>query len=187
MLRRRRILTILVLFMLGAAWLAFSLANTTRQMQTGFGGGSTVELEGKKRTPLTLTVSPGRMTAPPPVDVDETPTATSNINRENFRRLVSERPVALGFYLSFVLPLVLLFGLAWLLSRARSVRGYDEVNYGIFKGAMPLEMITASYRHIIITTRQIDASPFGKDQRDYIPASTRLPEATLAWQDNEAI
>ncbi|MDX1610722.1 MAG: hypothetical protein R3185_00020 [Candidatus Thermoplasmatota archaeon] len=50
-----------------------------------------------------------------------------------------------------------------------------EVNYGIYKGAMPLEMITSSHSHMVLTGRKVEHNPFGKERSDYMREATADP------------
>ena len=165
-IRRRRIFAILAFLLLATAWLTWSIANTTRTFETGFGGQSgTVDVAIKGRKPITLEVSPGRLTATPEAIQDDSPQLPS-FGGNN--RLFAEKPINFSFFLSFLLPVLILAGLAYIFGRRRT-RGIEEVNYGIYKGAMPLEMISASYRHLVITNRQAQGPLFGKDRADYVP------------------
>lgn len=47
-------------------------------------------------------------------------------------------------------------------------RTSNVVNYGIFKGPMPLEMVTASHATLVQTGREVERNPFGKARGDYL-------------------
>jgi hypothetical protein len=41
-------------------------------------------------------------------------------------------------------------------------------NYGVFKGPLPLEMVTASHASMVRTGREVERNPFGKARGDYL-------------------
>lgn len=65
-------------------------------------------------------------------------------------------------------PFALLATILWLGFRRRAAPE-DEVNFGVYKGAMPLELITASHAHLVLTPHRAKASLFGKSREDYVP------------------
>lgn len=178
---RRRIFAVLAFLLLAGGWLVFTAMNTTKTTTTGFADGTSgaIDLTQNDRKPLTLTLQVGRLnTAPGVVDAPSTGTDTSAPEqRDNTGPYFAQTPINIRFYLTYLIPLVMVLGLALILGRRR-VHGMEEVNFGIYKGSMPLEMISASYKHLVVTNRRAALPLFGKGRLDYVPR--HVAEATDA-------
>lgn len=80
---------------------------------------------------------------------------------------VPDRPEGVPFMgLLLLIGPFLLAVLAW---RYLSLQGAStEVNYGIYKGSMPLELVTATHAPQVQTGQEVPANPFGKARGDYL-------------------
>lgn len=176
---RRRLVTLLAVVVVALAWIGLSQfgGETTTTVDTFRGDGGSVTLQapdkgGRPKPDATVTLTPGNLTAapsairatgrqevPPPDPGGPAPGAEPI----NFRLLA----VQWGIPLALVLVGYLLAG----------IRGGSdhEVNYGIYKGAMPMETISARYSHLVETTRATYQDPFGKRREDYLPEDVAGP------------
>lgn len=179
-LRRRRILALLVASGLAMLWL-FSFQSTTVTQTDVFVNGqraNRVEIEApeppKKDGPVTVAIEPGKVTR---ATADGTG-AQESVTRSNAPSFSRAPAIPFGDYALMYGPFALLGLMVWLLGFRRSPR--HEVNYGIYKGAMPLEMITASASRQVLTTRAAQGSLFGKRRQDHLPRqalrTTRVPQ-----------
>ncbi|HVL47500.1 MAG TPA: hypothetical protein VM889_02990 [Candidatus Thermoplasmatota archaeon] len=173
-IRRRRNLALAMFLVYIVGYTVFILLTTTANLSVGDGSGGSVELDlsgrnvEERQKPVTVRVGPGRITladfggeaattpptAPPPPGVEAI----------NWR----------GELMAYGPPIALL----WLLLAAiRSKDKNGEVNYGVYKGAMPYEMITAEAKGHVFTTRLAKGSLFGRTRSDHLPAQLlREPE-----------
>lgn len=169
-LRRRRALALLIALGLAMLWF-FSFESTTSTRQDIFVNGqkqSSIEIDfgdttPKKDGPVTVALSPGRVTRATAGEAgDEAP-----VSAQAAPAFDRGSPIPFSNYLILYGPYVLIGGALWLLAK----RGgkHHEVNYGIYKGAMPLEMITASASRHVRTTRHAKQSLFGKREQDHLP------------------
>lgn len=180
-LRRRRALGIVAL--LGASLLAMAMMQTTTTSSfdisvNGQSGGNGISLdipdEQPRNGPVTVSLTPGRVTRA------ETGSAapTSTVQRNEVPGFSRAPAYNFAGLILLAAPWALIAGAAWLLGRRRGK--HDEVNYGIYKGAMPLELITASASRQVFTRKHARASLFGRRRMDHLPgeviASERLRE-----------
>lgn len=168
-LRRRRILAILIALGLAGIW-AFMFETTTTTQQDIFVNGKrqgsieidTPEQEGNNG-PVTVPISPGRVTradsgsAP---QAQDTPKTTAPV----YERAAPHNYTA---YVIIYGPFVLLAAALYFLAKKRGK--HDEVNYGIYKGALPLELLSASMANQVYTTKKAHTGLFGKRRADYLP------------------
>ena len=177
MLWRRRILAVVVFLLLAIALLAaLALTATDQVVETRISlSGSesdTVEVETPgeeafRTKPLTVAVSPGGVTL---VGNDVNNVDADRLSRAsvNYPYIRGEKPMN---FLGLMFPwgfLLLLGHLVWSAGKG-ATNPSSEVNFGIYKGAMPLEMITAEYSHLVRTQRLASGSLFGKDREDHVP------------------
>jgi hypothetical protein len=133
------------------------------------GNGSTVEInlptDKPRAKPTTLSVAPGRTAVldkpiqpevRPPSDAAPPVLRATGLNwvalLQNFGP-----PFGVALYL-------------WRAGRKRLVGSLEQVNLGVYKGAMPLEMITAQHKKYIFTRREAMAHLFGKAAADFSAA-----------------
>jgi len=172
LLRRRNRLVWLALG-LGVLIMGAMLLNSIHQatdITVHNGDGSSVKIqipETPRPKPTTLTISPGKTTVlqqpiQPEVKPNNPPGDDSNgLQGLNWASLLS----------SLVPPFVLVVAAARY-AKKRVAGPLEMVNLGVYKGAMPLEMLTATHRTAIYTPRMAYASVFGKARDDYIPTVT---------------
>lgn len=169
LLWRKRIVLALILGIVFLFWaLSLGVTTDTQEQLTVYGGdGDSVTIERPEdsdtQPAATVTLRPGETAR---LDEDLT---LSEGDREPGGQggQIPEQPPGIPF-----LGLLLLIGpfiLAYLLWRHLGNQGAStEVNYGVYKGAMPLEMITSSHSNLVLTGRQVDQNPFGKERTDYL-------------------
>ena len=169
LLWRKRILLAAILGVVFLIWvLSLSIQTETEEQLTVFGGdGSSVTVSRPEDTSVEptarVTLRPGETAR-----LDEDLTLTDGETQPGDQGVqLPDRPAGIPF-----LGLLLLLGpfiLAVLLWRYLANRGTStEVNYGIYKGAMPFETIVASHKHLVLTGRRVDINPFGREQSDYL-------------------
>lgn len=171
-LRRRRLLALLLVAGLVLVWLTLFDTTTTKELQLQVNGreGSSISIdtsdadEKKKDGPVTVGLSPGRVTR---ADTAGPAVQGPQVSRANVPTFDRASPYNWGYYLLSYGPWVLIGLAAWFLAKRKPK---DEVNYGIYKGAMPLEMITAAAAEKVLTTRMAEGSVFGKGRSCYLPA-----------------
>jgi hypothetical protein len=120
--------------------------------------------EEKKDGPVTVSISAGRVTR---ADTGGS-TGDSTVSRPNQATLTRAVPYNWLGYMIIYGPWVLLAAGVHFLGKRRGKN--DEVNFGIYKGAMPLEMHTVSASKHVITTRK------AKRRSDYLPAEVLAVE-----------
>ena len=174
-IRRRLILTILaILALLLLAYLAFLYSTSTQKTtqicqngvcQNGAGGGISLQAPdaAQKKDHVTVGLSPGAVTR---VDTGSDPGApgTARALLPTFDR---GTPYDWTAYLVAYGPYLLILLAAWFLTKKRGK--YDEINFGVYKGAMPLESITASHEKVVFTRKFARRSVFGKGRSDHLP------------------
>jgi hypothetical protein len=168
-LRRRRILGILLLLGVGALLLLLLDTTTTSQLDISVNGrsgnGISLDLpdEQPRDGPVTVSLSPGKVTRAEAGSAAPESTVTRS-NAPSFQRAPA---YDFGNLALLALPWVLLGLAVWFLAARRG--RHDEVNYGIYKGSMPLEMITASASRQVFTRRHARHSLFGRRRADHLP------------------
>lgn len=170
-LRRRRLLSLLVAIGLAGLWLLMIQLSTVeeRSLEITDSSGNKIEIDvsdserPREDGPLTISLSPGRVTR---AETGGTAAADSSVTRFAAPTFERASPISWGGYALMYGPFVLLGLALWLLGKRRPKA---EVNYGIYKGAMPLEMMTASAARHVFTTREARRSLFGKRRGDYLP------------------
>jgi hypothetical protein len=125
-----------------------------------------VEIEQHEQKPITVTVTPGRMTDSSFVDASAQavePIEPPRTRVEQGNAIVE----AVQPFLTILMPLAAAF---WVLSRiGTSAHGkLAELNLGVYKGAMPYELHAARAYKKVFTHRQVDAHVFGKDREDFL-------------------
>lgn len=183
-LRRKRIRGILLLLALLGFW-AWMFEETTTREQSIFVNGreaqSGIQIETPDETErqdhVTVSLSPGRVTR---AEAGSDGAPESTIQRSD-QPAASRAPPVPWFYYLYKMGPWLLVGLgAYLLTRRRGK--LDEVNYGVYKGSMPYEMITAAGQRAVFTRRAAHESVFGKRRGDHIPSDGRAELAVLEEQ-----
>jgi hypothetical protein len=172
-LRRRRILAAAVLALLAILIVAVTGAGTTSRtsiLSNGqeVGGGNDISIDlptdtKPKDGPVTVSLTPGRVSL---ADTSQSAPA-STITRADVPTFSGAPALNWNYYLVLYGPWVLLALAAFALAKRRGK--HDEVNYGVYKGSLPLEMISAHARHQVITSREAKTSVFGKRREDHLP------------------
>lgn len=136
----------------------------------------TVEIkahEKQERKPVTVAITPGRIVQADPPELSP----PSEVQRSPAPQ-ITPKVVAWGKLLKNFGPLLLIGSVLWFVGKGGR-RASDQVNFGIYKGAMPLEMHTASHRHLVVTGRHAERSIFGKDREDYVPREAYVPSQAV--------
>ncbi|MGH7320176.1 MAG: hypothetical protein ACRELA_11205 [Candidatus Rokuibacteriota bacterium] len=107
-----------------------------------------------------VTVRPGQTARTTPIEQTETGDQPTPTTAPPVRP-----PSDIPFFGLLILFAPMLLAL-WLFRRFAPPA--PEVNYGIYKGALPFEIITASHRHLVLTSRRVDENPFGRERADYL-------------------
>lgn len=183
-LRRRRVIAALLVLGLGVLWLAFSSGTVEPEISIVVNGqeqknGITLDLpdEEPRDGPVTVAIDPGRVTR-----AESTAQGpASSIQRSEAPTLSRAAPLNWNYYVLMFGPYLLLALALYLLAKRRGK--HDEINYGIYKGAMPLEMLTASAQTQVFTTRRAVQSIFGKRRSDYLPREVVLVERMPQEED----
>jgi len=184
-LRRRRLLAIIIALGLGGIW-AFMFETTTTTSTDIFVNGrrqGTIGIDapdpGPRRDgPVTVAVEPGRVTR---ADSGSAPAAAAETPRAQAPIFERAAPVPYEAYVIIYGPFVLLAAALYFLAKKRGK--HDEVNYGIYKGAMPLEMLSASMADQVFTTKMARDGLFGKRRADYLPAEVLRIERVAQEED----
>ncbi|MHB8604814.1 MAG: hypothetical protein ACYDCK_06115 [Thermoplasmatota archaeon] len=180
-LRRRRVIAAVVVLALALAWFVFLTSGTSRT--TGIfanGKEGTIELDvpaAQKDKPVTVAISPGKTAE---VLSDNTP-APSTTTRNGAAAPATATPVNWAAYAVQYGPYIALGTLLWAIWRRKPT---EEVNFGVYKGAMPLEIITASHAHLVLTTKPARASLFGKRRADFVASLETSADETTRRSDN---
>ncbi len=164
--RKRLILALLVgaLFAFWATNLGVTLDTEEQLDILGEDGDSvTIEREEREEPVASVTLTPGQ-TARLEEDLElgdpEPVTAPTGPQ-------IPERPPGIPF-----MGLLLLFGpfiaalAAWRYLKDDATG--TEANYGIYKGALPLELLTAQHAGLVRTGQEVEQNPFGKHRNDYL-------------------
>lgn len=175
-LRRRRFLALATVLGLALLWLMMFTSTTSNELSIQVNGKeqNRIELdipeEDPDDGPVSVEINPGRVTR-----AETTNTGTgSTIQRANVPAYDRAAPLNWSYYVLLYGPYVLIGLALYLLAQRRGK--HDEINYGIYKGSMPLEMISAAATQDIFTTREKRASIFGKRRGDYLPPEVRRVE-----------
>lgn len=178
-LRRRRAAIFALVFVGAILWLAFAPTPTNQNEIQVFangnrvGGGNGLQIEApEKEKPVTVAIQPGQIThaAAGSAPAGETVTRAAAVPVVPRATPVPYAAVAFKFG-----PFLLLAFALWALGRRKPTS--HMVNYGIYKGALPLELISASASKRVFTTRKAGTSIFGKSRSDYLPAEVeRVPQ-----------
>ncbi len=181
-LRRRRLLTFLILLGFAALWAFMFQATTTSEIDisTDRGGNSEIRLDvsgaqQQKNAALTISIDPGRVTRADTGAAEDGP----QITRAEVPTFNRGAPINWGAYAILYGP-YLLVALALLLVGKRKKH---EINYGIYKGSLPYEMLTATATRQIFTTREAHGSIFGKLRNDYLPPEVMTIERMPVEED----
>lgn len=170
-LRRRRILAAIFALGLCGLWLLMFTTTTTVQQDIFVDGNrvggsaiSITEPEKAKDGPITVALDPGRVTRAESGGPTAPGTQVAKTSAPTFTR---EAPIPYKGYIYMYGPIVLLVLAALLLAKKKGK--HDQVNYGIYKGAMPLELVSASMSSHIFTNRMAKSGLFGKRRVDHLP------------------
>lgn len=169
-LRRRRILSLLIALGLAGVW-AFMFDSTTVTQQDIFVNGrrqGTIEIEEpeapREDGPVTVAIQPGRVTRAESGDGPAEEGERSRTLAPSFERAP---PISYSYYAIIYGPFVLLGLALYFLAKKRGK--HDQVNFGIYKGAMPLELVSASMVDQVFTAKMAHVGLFGKRRADYLP------------------
>lgn len=172
--RRRLIMAILaILALLLLAYLLYQYSTTTQKefqiFQNGKQVGGSIQIDTPESAPrkdhVTVGVSAGQVTR---VDTGQDPD-TPGASRALLPTFDRAAPYNWTAYLVAYGPYLLVILAAYWLTKRRGK--YDEINFGVYKGAMPLEMITASHEKVVFTRSFAKSSVFGKRRSDHLPAT----------------
>lgn len=169
LLWRKRIILAVILGLLFLLWaLSLNVTTDTEEQLTVYGGdGSSVTVEqpddSSTQPAASLTLRPGETAR-----LDEDLTLEDDETQPGQRGGgIPDQPDGIPF-----LGLLLLIGpfiLALLLWRYLANQGAStEVNYGVYKGALPLELVTATHSNLVLTGKRVEHNPFGKGRTDYL-------------------
>lgn len=185
-LRRRRLLTLIIALGLAGLW-ALGFETTTSVTQEIFVNGrraNTIDIEvpdqqPQRDGPVTVAVEPGRVTR---AESGSGPAAQQPTTRASAPTFERAPAIPFSGYVLVYGPFALLALAALLLAKRRGKN--DEVNFGIYKGAMPLELVSASMADRVFTTRMTTRSIFGKRRADYL--TEEVLQVERVPQDGEA-
>ena len=169
---RKRILGALLLLVLLALVFSAFQVTTTRSLDI-FANGNKVNGPGgiqieeparvDKKDHVTVGIEPGKVT-----QVNSSSSiGSSTITRSSLPSFDRAAPFNWNTYLFLYGPYVLLGLAMWYFAKRRGK--HDEVNFGVYKGALPLELITASHQGEVFTKSWVKQSIFGKRRSDHLP------------------
>lgn len=175
-LRRRRAVSLVIALGLAGMWaLAFesTTSSSTEIYVNGQRAGNSIDIEvppDREDGPVTVAIEPGRVTRAESGSAPDEATVTRT-SAPTF-----DRAPAIPFtgYAYVYGPFVLLALAAYFLAKKKGK--HDQVNYGIYKGALPLELVSASMSKQVFTHRKAKTSLFGKRRADYLPEEVLLIE-----------
>lgn len=169
LLWRKRIILAVILGLLFLLWaLSLNVTTDTEEQLTVYGGdGSSVTVDrpddSSTQPAASVTLTPGETAR---LDDDLTLEDESSQSGQRSGQ-IPDQPEGIPF-----LGLLLLLGpfiLALLLWRYLANQGAStEVNYGVYKGALPLELVTATHSDLVLTGKRVEHNPFGKGRTDYL-------------------
>jgi hypothetical protein len=185
-LRRRRLYAIMIGLGLCGIW-AFMFETTTETQTDIFvngrrqGSGIEIDIPEQNREdgPVTVAVEPGRVTRAASGEAPEGSTPTRRVSAPTFER---GSPIPYQIYVILYGPYLLLAAALYFLAKKRGK--HDQVNFGIYKGAMPLESISASLANQIFTSKKAKTGLFGKRRADHLPEE--ILQVERVPQDGEA-
>lgn len=180
-LRRRRFALVGALLVAALLWGFFAPKPTDASQIEVFangvkqGTGNAIKIDApEKQKPVTVAIQPGKLTY---ASAGAAALPASNVGKASAPAQPRAVPVPWAAYAIKFGPYALL-GLA-LLALGKRKRTTHQVNYGIYKGALPLELVSASASKRIFTGRKAASSIFGKDRADYLPPEVeRVPQDT---------
>lgn len=170
-LRRRRILGALIILGILLLSLGTFQSQTKTSISIAVNGeevGNGIEIDaGKEEAPkkyVSVTLTPGQ------VSRLETGSgaAPAQVTQNSVQGESRAAPLPWRLWLMQFAPWLLAGAALYFLVKRRGK--HDEINYGIYKGAMPLEMLTAQHESAVFTRRWAKASVFGKGRGDHLPA-----------------
>lgn len=177
LLWRKRILALVLFFVLAIvvlialALLSTPTVTTTEISLAGSGDDGTIQVDvpdagAMLSKPIRVSLSPGGVTLVGP-DGATAPGDRLSKASTDYPHIRDADPFN---FLGLMFPWGLLLLLAYLMYAAGkgASNPSSEVNFGIYKGAMPLEMMTASYSHLVRTQRLASGSLFGKERADHV-------------------
>ncbi|HEV8360310.1 MAG TPA: hypothetical protein VGR28_07650 [Candidatus Thermoplasmatota archaeon] len=156
--RRRALLALILLGLFGAIVFIATTIQEGSDIST-FGGGNHVEvsLPDKPRTkPTTLSVSPGRTTV---LEKPIQPEARAE-QRGSPDELQGGGLNWLGL-LQILGPPIAGALYAWRVGKKRALGSLQQVNLGVYKGALPLELHSATHKKFIFTPKMAHGPLFG--------------------------
>lgn len=170
-LRRRRFLVLAIVAGIAILWLLMFSSTTSTNLsvlvnnkeQSGGIALDIPEEDNEDDKPVTVAIDPGRVTRTETTGSGNAPI----VQRSNVPTFDRAAPYNWNYYVLLYGPYVLLGLAVYALGQRRGKN--DEINYGIYKGAMPLEMISAAAQKDVFTTRHARTSIFGKRRGDYLP------------------
>lgn len=169
-LRKRRILGALAA--LAVLLLAFTFVETTKSTSLSLSangrelsGGVTIPEPEKSEAKdyVTVSLEPGRVSRAEAGNE----VGGEQVERNSMPQASRASPVPWKLWALQLFPWLLAGLVAYLLAKRRGK--HDEINFGVYKGAMPLEMMTAQHESAIFTKRWARTSVFGKRRLDHLP------------------
>ncbi len=181
LLWRKRIILAVILGLLFLLWaLSLNVTTETEEQLTVYGGdGSSVTVERPEdqdvQPAASVTLRPGETAR-----LDEDLTLDDGDPQPGQQGgQLPEQPEGIPF-----MGLLLLIGpfiLALLIWRYLANQGAStEVNYGVYKGALPLELVTATHSDLVLTGKRVEQNPFGKGRTDYLRDAAEDPGRGVA-------
>jgi hypothetical protein len=169
-LRRRRFLLLFIALGLAGLW-ALMFETTTDTTQEIFVNGqraNTIDITvpdqpPQRDGPVTVAVAPGRVTRAESGSGAQGEQQTPRASAPIFERAPA---IPYAGYLIVYGPFGLLAAALLLLGKRRGK--HDQVNYGIYKGALPFELVSASMADQVFTSRMAKRSLFGKRRADHL-------------------
>ncbi len=178
--KRRGVIAAIAILIAGAwfGWTTFTAGESSVNVGTA-GGGSQIEFDESSRPeekPVTVGISPGG-TAVMDTALDTSGGAAPQSPPQRPRNLLDE-PYSFTNLIVMYGPILGALYFAFRFLRARPGK-LDELNFGIYKGSLPLEMLTASNRDYVFTSGYVDESIFGKGKGDYVQEADSTPRRVL--------
>lgn len=167
-LRRRRVLSLLIALGLAGLWM-FSfetLTSTENEIYVNGRRAGSIDIEvpeEREDGPVSVEILPGRVTR---AESGGAPATGDEPRRPAAPVFTRANPLPLDLYVYMYGPYVLLAAALYFLAKKRGK--HDQVNFGIYKGAMPLEMISSSMSDRIFTSKEAKTGLFGKRRADHL-------------------
>ena len=177
-LRRQRVIGALLLAGVVLSLLTIGQTTTTKSTDIFVNGAkqNSIAIDQPtppKNGPVTVGLSPGRVTQ---ADTGNAP-AANPAPSSTVPSLSRAAPYNWAFFAYVFGPWILVALALWMLGKRRGKN--DQVNYGIYKGAMPLEMITKTAEKEVFTRRHAKNSVFGKRREDHLTPEVLRAEPAL--------